>query len=43
MKPANCRVGVVALTKHEITDMAETLSATLAVIAGVATLVIAVS
>lgn len=36
-------MGVVALTKYEITDMVETLSATLAVIVGVATLVIAVS
>jgi len=36
-------VEVVALTKYEITDMVEILSATLAVIVGVATLVIAVS
>ncbi|MEC8018060.1 MAG: disulfide bond formation protein B, partial [Actinomycetota bacterium] len=36
-------MGVVALTKYEITDMVENLSATLAVIVGVATLVIAVS
>ena len=42
MKPANCGVGVVALTKYEITDMVETLSATLAVIVGFV-LVIAVS
>ena len=34
---------MIALTKYEITDMVETLSATLAVIVGVATLVIAVS